>query len=182
MKTFIRFENGRQIEAVTLENKPSGAGWKQVPKNFDFSKRYRLSEAGAIEEISAEELAAERLNAEKTTALQELSRLVESAREKYIGHSPAKRKCYEIQERAANAVIDNVESVLGMLIRPLAIIRNIGILEMAELILTKAATSNQKIIEAEAIEDKYQILIKNAVNIDQISVLLTEILNNLENF
>jgi hypothetical protein len=79
MKTFIRFENSKQVEAVMLENKPSGENWKTAPKNFDFVKRYKLSNAGSVEEISAEELAAKRLKVEKNMALQELSRLVDNA-------------------------------------------------------------------------------------------------------
>jgi hypothetical protein len=182
MKTFIRFENSRQVETVALENKPAGENWKTAPKNFDFSKRYKLSGAGAIEEIPIEELAAERLKTEKALALQELSRLVDNARDKYVGRSPAKRKCYAIQEMAANAVIDNIESVLGLLIKPLATLRNIGLLEMAELILTKSAASNRKIIEAEAIEDEYKMLIEGAESVGNLRFLITEVLNKLEDF
>jgi hypothetical protein len=75
-----------------------------------------------------------KLDTEKALALQELSRLVDMARSKYVGESAAKRKCYEIQEKAANAVIDDIGSAIGLLIQPLATLRNLAILEMAELI------------------------------------------------
>jgi hypothetical protein len=188
MKHYIRFdENGVQIEAAALLEKPNTAEWKAAPKNFAFNKRYRLSTGGTVEEIPQSELETEQLNAQKTLILQELSRIVDNARTKYVGISPAKRKCYELQEKAANAVINNPEpditnSLFSWIIRPLANVRNIGILDMAELILEKAHTSNQKIIEAEAIEDEYKILIKNAENTGQISGLITEVLNKLEAF
>jgi hypothetical protein len=151
MKIYIRFENGEQMEATTLESKPTGGCWKKAPQDFDFSKKYRLSANGNVEEVSAEEMALMRLEAAKMLSLQELSRLVEVARAKYAGGSSAKQKCYELQEKAANAVILNSESELGTIIQPLAEIRNIGILGMAQLILEKSSLSNQKIIQAEAI-------------------------------
>jgi hypothetical protein len=182
MKTYIRFKDGQQIEATILAAKPTGNDWKIAPKNFDFSRRYRLVAGGAIEEISETELAAEKLEAEKTLVLQELARLVDNARSKYVGVSPGKRKSYELQEKAAHAVIEDVESILGAVIQPLATIRNIGILSMAELILSKATTANQKIAEAEAIEDEYKGLIKNAGNAGVIGDLMASILNRLEGF
>jgi hypothetical protein len=182
MNKYIRFENGKQIEATILSTKPTGDEWKKAQQNFDFSKRYRLSSSDSVEEIPEAELVSTKLDTEKALALQELSRLVDITRNKYAGESAAKRKCYEIQEKVANAVIDNIESVLGLLIQPLATLRNLAILDMAELILTKAATANQKIIQAEAIEDEYQVLIENAESIEQIGALLTEVLNRLEGF
>jgi hypothetical protein len=156
---YIRFENGRQVEVTTLATKPAGNDWKTASKNFDFARRYRLSDSGSVEEIPEAELAAEKLEVEKTLAFQELARLVENARSKYVGVSPAKRKSYELQEKAANAVIANVEAGLGAVIQPLATIRNISISSMAELILSKANVANQKIAEAEAIEDEFKKLI-----------------------
>jgi hypothetical protein len=182
MNRYIRFENGSQVEVTTLATKPAGNNWKKAPQNFDFAKRYRLSGSGSLEEIPAAELMSTKLDTEKALALQELSRLVDIARSKYVGESAAKRKCYEIQEKAANAVIDDIGSAMGLLIQPLATLRNLAILEMAELILTKAATANQKIIQAEAIEDEYQALIENAESTEQIGALLTEVLNRLEGF
>jgi hypothetical protein len=182
VKTYIRFENGRQVEVTTLAAKPAGNDWKTVPKNFDFAKRYRLSDSGSVEEIPEAELAAANLEIEKTLALQELTRLVENARSKYVGVSPSKRKSYELQEKAANAVLANVESVLGAVIQPLAAIRNISILGMAELILSKANVANQKVAEAEAIEDEFKKLITNAENPGAIGDLMVDILNRLEDF
>ena len=182
MKTYIRFENGKQVEVTTLAAKPAGDNWKVAPKNFDFAKRYRLAAGGAIEEIPEAELLAANLEVEKTLALQELARLVDIARSKYVGVSPAKRKSYELQEKAANAVIENIEAALGAIIQPLAVIRNISLLSMAELILSKANVANQKIAEAEAIEDEYKGLIKNAGNTGAIGDLMVSILNRLEDF
>jgi hypothetical protein len=182
MKIYIRFENGEQVEATTLESKPTGGCWKKAPLDFDFSKKYRLSAGGNVEEVPAEEVALMRLESAKTLALQELSRLVEAARVRYTGGFLAKQKCYELQEKAANAVILDSESELGAIIQPLAEIRNIGILWMAQLIIEKAYLSNQKIIQAEAIEDNYQKLIEGATSMEQIDQILQEVITTLEGF
>jgi hypothetical protein len=143
MKTYIRFEDGQQVEATILATKPAGDNWKTAPKNFDFSKRYKLAESGTITEIFSEELFARQLSTEKFHASQELKRLINNAVGKYIGENPSKQKSYELQEKAANAVVDNPDSSLAALIQPLANIRNLTILEKAELILEKAAIANQ---------------------------------------
>jgi sugar diacid utilization regulator len=69
-----------------------------------------------------------------------------------------------------------------LLIKPLADIRNISVLEMAELILEKAAIANQKIIQAEAIEDQYQDLIESAETVSKLAELLNEVSIQMENF
>jgi hypothetical protein len=123
-----------------------------------------------------------KLDTAKALALQELSRLVDIARSKYIGESAAKRKCYELQEKAANAVIDGQGPSQELLLLPLANVRNITVLEMAELILAKAATANQKIIQAEAALDMQQMLIKNAESTEQIDELLNTVTSVFEGF
>jgi hypothetical protein len=128
------------------------------------------------------EVQSAKLNTTKALGLQELSRLVDMARSKYVGESAGKQKCYELQEKAANAVIDDPDSGLGSLIQPLANVRNVTILEMAELILEKAILANQKIIQAEAIEDEYQYLIENAESAEQIDGFLNAATTALEGF
>jgi hypothetical protein len=188
VKTYIRFEDGQQVEATILATKPAGdsgssaAIWKTAPKNFDFSKRYRLNGSGTIEEISSEELFAEQLSTEKIHASQELKRLINNVVGKYIGENQSKQKSYELQEKAANGVIDNPDSPFATLIQPLAKIRDITVLEMAELILEKAAIANQKIIQAEAIEDQYQDLLQNAGSSNELVALIAEAKSKLENF
>jgi hypothetical protein len=182
MKTYIRFEDGQQVEATILATKPAGNYWKTAPKNFDFSKRYKLNESGTIEEISSEELDSMRLNTEKTNVLIELKRIINNAVGKYIGENSSKQKSYELQEKAANAIIDGQGPSHELLIKPLADIRNISVLEMAELILEKATIANQKIIQAEAIEDQYQELIESAENISKLDELLNEVSIQMENF
>ncbi|GHU20868.1 hypothetical protein FACS189472_12940 [Alphaproteobacteria bacterium] len=179
MKTYIRFENGKQLEVATLISKPSEDGWKVAPANFDFSKQYRLA-SGKIEEISVDELAAMRLAETKAMVATEISMLVDNVRSRYVGNSPAKQKCYELQEKAALSALEDAESLLGSLIQPLAEVRNITISEMAQLILAKAQVANQKIIWAEAIEDNYKLLIENAETIEQIDQLLVEISTTLK--
>ncbi|GHU20406.1 hypothetical protein FACS189472_11680 [Alphaproteobacteria bacterium] len=179
MKTYIRFENEKQLEVATLVSKPSEEGWKTAPANFEFSKRYKLA-SGKIEEVSVDELAAMRLAETKAMIATEISILVDNVRSKYIGCSPAKQKCYELQEKAALSVLENAESPLSSLIQPLAEVRNITISEMAQLILAKAQVANQKIIWAEAIEDNYKLLIENAETIEQIDQLLVEISTTLK--
>ncbi|MDR2458639.1 MAG: hypothetical protein LBD43_00895 [Holosporales bacterium] len=182
MNRYIRFENGKQAEVTTLAAKPTGSDWKKAPQNFDFAKRYRLSSSGSVEEIPAAELMSTKLDAAKALALQELSRLVDVARGKYVGESAAKQKCYELQEKSANAVVDGQGPSHESLLLPLANVRNITILEMAELILKKAATANQKIIQAEAIEDEYQALIENAESAEHIDGFLNAVTTALEDF
>ncbi|GHT97937.1 hypothetical protein FACS1894126_2900 [Alphaproteobacteria bacterium] len=62
----------------------------------------------------------------------------------------------------------------------MADVRNITILEMAQLILAKAQVANQKIIWAEAIEDNYKKLIESAETPEQIDQLLLEISTTLK--
>ena len=133
MKTFIRFdENGNQIETTSLESKPDVDGWKLAPKDFDFGKRYRLLETGNIQEIPESELISTKLDTTKGLVGLELSRIIDLKRNKFIASSDAKRKCYEIQESAAKSVIADENSSLGGLIKPLADLRKISVLEMAK--------------------------------------------------
>ncbi|GHT98394.1 hypothetical protein FACS1894126_3820 [Alphaproteobacteria bacterium] len=123
-------ENEKQTAVATFVSKPTEDGWKVAPANFEFSKRYKLA-SGKIEEISVDELAAMRLAETKAMATTEISMLVDNARSKYVGGSPAKQKCYELQEKAALSVLEDAESPLGSLIQPLAEVRNITISEPA---------------------------------------------------
>lgn len=180
MKTYIRFENGKQVEVTTLESKPLGTDWKTTPKNFDFTKRYRLSVSGSVEEMPQEIVDKERLTEQKSVALLELSRIIDRSRAQYVGETPYKQKSYEIQEKIASTVIDNPETSLGLIIKPLADVRNISVSDMADLILEKSTLANKKIIEAEAIEDKYQDLIESAESISRLDELLSEVSIQLE--
>lgn len=180
MKTYIRFENNKQVEVTTLDHKPEGIGWKVAPKGFDFSRRYKLSENGSVEEIPEEILNAERLEDEKANALLELSQLIGNRCAEYTGETQAKRKSYEIQEKAALAVLDNPDSVSSLLIKPLADIRGISVHDMAELIMEKVNLANHKIIKAEALEDQYQKIIKNALNSSELNASLNEVSKKLE--
>jgi hypothetical protein len=111
MKIYLRFdEDGKQTEVATLTAKPTALGWKTAPANFDFSKRYKLSGAGKIEEISEDELAATRFTIFKARALDQAVKLIDASRNAYVGSSAAKRKSYELQEKAARAVIEDVSS------------------------------------------------------------------------
>ncbi|WP_214303468.1 hypothetical protein [Wolbachia endosymbiont of Erebia cassioides] len=38
MTIYIRFENHKQIETTTLENKPTGNDWYEAPKDFDWER------------------------------------------------------------------------------------------------------------------------------------------------
>jgi hypothetical protein len=163
----MRFdENGIQTEVATLTAKPAGSEWKIVPADFDHAKRYCLNVAGKIEEISSEELMATRFANFQSMALKEISMLIDKARNKC--ESVSKRKSHDLQEKAANAVLVDALSDLTTMIAPLAAIRHIDILEMAQLILAKSEIANQKIMELEAMEDNYEKLIKSAETPEQI--------------
>jgi hypothetical protein len=178
-KVYLKFENGNQSEVATLTTKPSGSEWKTAPANFDFSKRYRLSKSGKIEEISSDELATARFEIAKFMALKEISMLIDGTRNKYVGESASKRKSYELQEKAAISVLTDAESAPSSLIQPLAEVRNITIQEMAQLILSKAEIANQKILQLEAIEDNYEKLVKNAETSEQIAQIISDLMTTL---
>jgi hypothetical protein len=180
IKTYIKFENENQVEVAMLATKPTGSEWKVAPANFDYSKRYRLNAAGKIEEISSEELATMNFEISQSMALEEISMLIDRARNKYVGESASKRKSHALQEKAANAVISDVDSQLTSVIQPLAEVRNITILEMAQLISAKAEIANQKILQLEAMEDNYEKLVKNAETSEQIMQLMSELVATLE--
>jgi hypothetical protein len=176
MKIYMRFdEDGTQTEVTTSTTKPTGSEWKAAPGDFDFSKRYRLNDAGKIEEISEDELAAMGFETAKSMALAEISRMIDGARNKYVGESASKRKSHRLQEQAANAVISDASSTLAALISPLAAIRNVSILEMAQLILAKSEIANLKVMKLEAVEDNYEKLIVNAETMEQINQILSEV-------
>jgi hypothetical protein len=180
LKTYLKFENGNQLEVATLATKPIGSEWKIAPANFDYSKRYRLNAAGKIEEIPTEELVAMNFETSRAMALAEVSMIIERARNKYVGESASKRKSHELQEKAAAALIADINSSFASVIQPLAEVRNITILEMAQLILSKAEIANQKILQLEAVEDNCEKLIKNAETFEQIRQLMNDLVATIE--
>ncbi|WP_253303760.1 hypothetical protein [Wolbachia endosymbiont of Phyllotreta cruciferae] len=48
MTIYIRFENHKQIETTTLENKPTGNDWHEAPEDFDWQKSYCLTEGEMV--------------------------------------------------------------------------------------------------------------------------------------
>lgn len=183
MKIFIKFdENGNQIEATNLESKPDGDGWNLAPKDFDFSKRYRLLEPGNIQEIPENELMLTKLDTAKGLVSLELSRIIDIKRSKFIAINDAKRKSYEIQENAAKAIIDDENSPLSKAIKPLADLRKISVLEMSQLILKNVENANQKIMELEAIEDEFEMKIEVAKSESELDLLMSDLVSKMEDF
>jgi hypothetical protein len=62
MPIYLRFENGLQVETTTLPKKPEGAGWQKAPADFDWEKRYKLTEDGSIAERNEPDVTQELLD------------------------------------------------------------------------------------------------------------------------
>ncbi len=105
MTTYIRFENNKQVETTTLENKPEGIGWNEAPKNFDWQKSYCLTEGGKIAQRSVEDIQKDLLDNAKLCALDSIRFYFDNYTYKYSGSSHQKAKSYAIQAKAAEKIL-----------------------------------------------------------------------------
>lgn len=146
MPVYIKFENNKQIETITLTIKPKVEDWYEAPENFDWQKSYCLTEGGKIVERSKEDIELELLENEKFSALSSLRTYYNKYTHQYAGYSHQKSKSYKIQAKAAENILASPESIDekdAEIIEPLAKVRGISIVQMAELIQENAKKSNK---------------------------------------
>ncbi|WP_410542345.1 hypothetical protein [Wolbachia endosymbiont of Tetranychus urticae] len=176
MPIYIRFENQRQVETTTLENKPEGKNWHQAPKDFSWQKSYCLKAGKIVEENIEKEL----LDNAKRDALTNLHIYFSNHTSRYAGYSHQKAKSYEIQAKAAENILAAEPSKLNeqdtQIIEPLAKVRGITVIEMAKIIQEKAEKAVKAIAKCEEIEDSAKKSIKEA----KIQTELQTFLNNFE--
>ncbi|WP_264953769.1 hypothetical protein [Wolbachia endosymbiont (group A) of Endotricha flammealis] len=177
MTIYIRFENHKQIETTTLENKPTGNDWYEAPKNFDWQKSYCLTEGEKIVERNKEDIELELLENAKFSALSSLRTYYNNYTHQYAGYSHQKSKSYQIQEKAAKSILAAPESMNEKdkeIIEPLAKVRGITIIEMARIIEGKVKKAVKEIIKCEELEDITKKKIAEAKSENELENLLND--------
>lgn len=177
MPVYIKFKNNKQVETTTLESKPTGNNWYEAPKNFDWQKSYCLTEGGEIAQRSQENIELELLETAKLSALDSIRVYFNNYTHQYAGYSHQKSKSYEIQAKAAENILTAPESIDGKdaeIIEPLAQVRGISVVQMAELIQEKVKRAKEAIIKCEELEDLAKKEIKEAKNERELRVLLDD--------
>ncbi|MDG7056563.1 MAG: hypothetical protein LKM43_00175 [Wolbachia endosymbiont of Penenirmus auritus] len=175
MPNYIRFENNKQIEVIVVENKPEGGDWYEAPKNFDWQKSYRLTEGGKIVERSKEDIELELLQNAKLSAFSSLRTYYDNYTHKYAGYSHQKARSYAIQAEAAESILAAPESIDekdAAIIEPLARVRGISVVEMAQMIQEKAQKAVKAIIKCEELEDLAKKKIKEIKDQEELQSFL----------
>lgn len=173
MSIYIHFENNKQVETTTLESKPTG--WYEAPENFDWQKSYCLTEGGKIVERSQENIELELLETAKLSALDSIRIYFNHYTNKYAGYSHQKLKSYEIQAKAAKNILTAPESIDekdAEIIEPLAKVRGISVVQMAELIQEKVKRAKKAIIKCEELVDIAEREIGEAKSKEELQALL----------
>ncbi|MDR1139447.1 MAG: hypothetical protein LBJ80_04315 [Rickettsiales bacterium] len=177
MTIYIRFENHKQIETTTLENKPTGNDWYEAPKNFDWQKSYCLTEGGEIAQRNQEDIELELLQNAKFSALSNLRAYYDNYTNQYTGVSHQKSKSYQIQEKAAANILAAPESTNDRdteIIEPLAKVRGISVVEMAKIIEEKVERAKKAIVKCEELEDMAKRKIEEAKSEVELQTLLND--------
>ncbi|WP_253303052.1 hypothetical protein [Wolbachia endosymbiont of Phyllotreta cruciferae] len=177
MTIYIRFENHKQIETTTLENKLTGNDWYEAPKNFDWQKSYCLTEGEKIVERNKEDIELELLENAKLSALDSVRFYFNNYTNEYAGNSHQKAKSYQIQEKAAKSILAAPESISKKdteIIEPLAKVRGITVIEMARIIEEKAKKAVKEIIKCEELEDITKKKIAEAKSKNELENLLND--------
>ncbi len=187
MSIYIRFENHKQVETTTLESKPTGNDWYEAPKNFDWQKSYRLTEGGKIVERSQEDIELELLQNAKFSALDSIRVYFNNYTHQYAGYSHQKLKSYEIQAKAAKSILAAQRSELAFnekdlkIVEPLAKVREISVVQMAELIQEKAKRAKKAIIKCEELVDIAEREIGEAKSKEELQTLLDDCKQKMQN-
>lgn len=177
MTIYIRFENHKQIETTTLENKPTGNDWYEAPEDFDWQKSYCLTEGGKIAQRNQEDIELELLQNAKFSALSNLRAYYDNYTHQYAGHSHQKAKSYEIQAKAAENILAAPESMNekdAEIIEPLAKVRGITVIEMARIIEEKVKKAVKAIIKCEELMDIAEREIGEAKSKEELQTLLDD--------
>ncbi|WP_265024769.1 MULTISPECIES: hypothetical protein [unclassified Wolbachia] len=171
MTIYIRFENHKQIETTTLENKPTGNDWHEAPEDFDWQKSYCLTEGEKIVERNKEDIELELLENAKLSALSSLRTYYNNYTHQYAGYSHQKLKSYEIQAKAAENILAAPESIDekdAEIIEPLAKVRGITVTEMARIIEEKVKKAVKEIMKCEELEDITKKKIAEAKSVENL--------------
>ncbi|WP_341815172.1 hypothetical protein [Wolbachia endosymbiont (group B) of Aricia artaxerxes] len=171
MTIYIRFENHKQIETTTLENKPTGNDWYEAPEDFDWQKSYCLTEGGKIAQRNQEDIELELLQNAKFSALSSLRTYYNNYTHQYAGYSHQKLKSYEIQAKAAENILAAPESIDekdAEIIEPLAKVRGITVTEMARIIEEKVKKAVKEIMKCEELEDITKKKIAEAKSVENL--------------
>nr|WP_246484345.1 hypothetical protein [Wolbachia endosymbiont of Ceratitis capitata] len=171
---YIRFENHKQIETTTLENKPTGNDWYEAPKNFDWQKSYCLTEGEKIVERNKEDIELELLENAKLSALDSVRFYFNNYTNEYAGNSHQKAKSYQIQEKAAKSILADQDEKDKEIIEPLAKVRGITVIEMARIIEEKVKKAVKAIIKCEELEDLAKRKIEEAKSENELQTLLDD--------
>ncbi|WP_423348838.1 hypothetical protein [Wolbachia sp. wLmal] len=177
MTIYIRFENHKQIETTTLENKPTGNDWYEAPEDFDWQKSYCLTEGGKIAQRNQEDIELELLQNAKFSALSNLRAYYDNYTHQYAGHSHQKAKSYEIQAKAAENILAAPESMNekdAEIIEPLAKVLGITVIEMARIIEEKVKKAVKEIMKCEELEDLVKRKIEEAKSENELQTLLDD--------
>ncbi|WP_353273158.1 hypothetical protein [Wolbachia endosymbiont (group A) of Portevinia maculata] len=178
MTIYIRFENHKQIETTTLENKPTGNDWYEAPKNFDWQKSYCLTEGEKIVERNKEDIELELLENAKLSALDSIRVYFNNYANKYAGSSHQKSRSYAIQAKAAENILATKEARLNdkdvEVIEPLAKVRGITVIEMARIIEEKVKKAVKAIMKCEELEDMAKRKIEEAKSEVELQALLND--------
>uniref|UniRef100_UPI00333F9372 hypothetical protein n=1 Tax=Wolbachia endosymbiont (group B) of Pilophorus perplexus TaxID=3066160 RepID=UPI00333F9372 len=177
MTIYIRFENHKQIETTTLENKPTGNDWYEAPEDFDWQKSYCLTEGEKIVERNKEDIELELLENAKLSALSSLRTYYNNYTHQYAGYSHQKLKSYEIQAKAAENILAAPESIDekdAEIIEPLAKVRGITVTEMARIIEEKVKKAVKAIVKCEELEDMAKRKIEEAKSERELENLLND--------
>ncbi len=178
MTIYIRFENHKQIETTTLENKPTGNDWYEAPEDFDWQKSYCLTEGEKIVERNKEDIELELLENAKLSALDSIRVYFNNYANKYAGSSHQKSKSYAIQAKAAENILASKEAQLTdkdvEVIEPLAKVRGITVIEMAGIIEEKVKKAVKEIMKCEELEDLAKRKIEEAKSENELQTLLDD--------
>ncbi|BET29132.1 hypothetical protein wCauATS_13340 [Wolbachia pipientis] len=171
MTIYIRFENHKQIETTTLENKPTGNDWYEAPEDFDWQKSYCLTEGEKIVERNKEDIELELLENAKLSALSSLRTYYNNYTHQYAGYSHQKLKSYEIQAKAAENILvapESIDEKDAEIIEPLAKVRGITVTEMARIIEEKVKKAVKEIMKCEELEDITKKKIAEAKSVENL--------------
>ncbi|WP_264723599.1 hypothetical protein [Wolbachia endosymbiont (group A) of Cheilosia soror] len=174
MTIYIRFENHKQIETTTLENKPTENDWYEAPEDFDWQKSYCLTEGGKIAQRNQEDIELELLQNAKFSALSNLRAYYDNYTNQYTGVSHQKSKSYQIQEKAAKSILADQDEKDKEIIEPLAKVRGITVIEMARIIEEKVKKAVKAIIKCEEFEDLAKRKIEEAKSENELQTLLDD--------
>lgn len=186
MPIYIRFENSKQVEATILNKKPTGNGWFKAPTEFEWTKHYCLDADNNIQERAESDLNQEILNNSKDNAKKTVTQTLDKYRREYAGYSFEKSESYRIQATAAKNILqsnkagEQFDSEDVSVIKPLADLRNIDVVEMATTIIKKSREAKRAMAKLEECEDKIEKELSECSSLEAVMQYLETLKTNIE--